>query len=394
MTNLSEQKKLSKRVLIPVFFCCLCLLGVIVWRYYPIMPGVDFLSHPAWSPDGKLIAFECAFLTKADIDYRPLDSYGPLYQARQDICLSNVDGSKFQRITNSRFMYYPTWSPSGDLLAWMNEYDNVVVRDYRAGQSKQYHSAYRWLFGSFFENWDYLDWSVDENTIFLQGSGVTLNLQTGEFSNLPEPENKVPGCCHTWSSDGKYLAVIENNTKTIENYKLRVYQQQKLIFESAQAAVLGRLSWSQDNTTLAWVGLPLNWASDNILVGSSLFLTYVPTGETVSVPVQFDGAQIIDVPTWVSDDKKVAFASHDKIYWLDIKRSYSPFSITILKQGFINTKDIFFRDPLSWSPDGQLVAYITSDGIIKIATIQGNITTPITTTPFELLQVLVMSFRK
>jgi Tol biopolymer transport system component len=403
MTNVSVQKKLFKRVSIPVLVCCIALLGVIavlrIWRYFPINPGVDFLSHPAWSPDGKLIAFECTFLSKADIDYRAPDSYQHLQQARQDICLSNVDGSNFQRITNSRFMYYPSWSPSGNFLAWMNNYDNIIVWDYRTAQSKQYHSN-RPLYGSSFDNWDYLDWSVDENTLFLQGSGVALNIQTGEFFYPPEPENKVAVCCNTWSSDGKYFAAIENHTGTIENYTLRVYQQQKLVFESVQAAVLGRLSWSQDNTTLAWVGLPLNWASDpkHINDGYSLFLTYVPTSETVSVPVLFDGAAIIWSPTWVRDNKKVAFASWDKIYWLDIKRSYSPFSIIVQKDGSINAKDIFSADPLTWSPDEQLVAYITSERSIKIETIHGNITTPIITdqinrlTPLELFQVLVMLF--
>jgi hypothetical protein len=179
---------------------------------------------------------------------------------------------------------------------------------------------------------------------------------------------------------------------------IRVYQQHKVVFEGEQPALFD-LSWSADSTTLAWVGMPSNWSS-NPGSENSLLLTNVPTGETVSVPIQFEGPHHINGPTWVRGDTRLGFASLDKIYWLDTKRSYLPFSVYIQNIGSINIKEVYGVPPLTWSPDGQLAAYITSDGNMKIVDIKGNTTLPIITdsmdhlTPFDLIRVLFMSFSR
>jgi TolB protein len=67
--------------------------------------GVDGASHPAWSPDGLRIAFECFFAP-----------------ASYDICVVNKDGTGLVRflITDSpgQIASWPAWSPDGRSIAF------------------------------------------------------------------------------------------------------------------------------------------------------------------------------------------------------------------------------------------------------------------------------------
>src|SRR4051794_35516443 len=66
--------------------------------------SLPFLYDPAWSPDGKLIAF-------ADRDEGAGGSRGDLY-------VMNADGTNMRKLTDStggslRGARYPAWSPDG-----------------------------------------------------------------------------------------------------------------------------------------------------------------------------------------------------------------------------------------------------------------------------------------
>jgi len=80
---------------------------------------------PSWSPDSKMIAYECS-TTSYDGTSAPQD----IFMGTQDICAINVNGSGFHRLTHTAdfFESYPMWSPVGDSLAF-------------AGAASQYESS-------------------------------------------------------------------------------------------------------------------------------------------------------------------------------------------------------------------------------------------------------------
>jgi len=63
-------------------------------------------DRPAWSPDGRLIAFT------VELDGDPAAPY------RTDIYLMDADGSRVRRLTRSERALLPVWSPDGRTIAF------------------------------------------------------------------------------------------------------------------------------------------------------------------------------------------------------------------------------------------------------------------------------------
>jgi hypothetical protein len=337
-------------------------------RYIKILPGIDEVSRPAWSPDGRLVAFECVTLTKEDIDSSSSahSEGGFIHQAIQQICVANNDGTNIRTLTPERRMFYPSWSPNGRYLAWANDTKNIMIWDSTANQIETY-SSNEILHDYIFFPWETLSWSLDGKSIFLQDMGFELDSETGFFQKHDLMENDRHVSSAIWSSDKKYLATVENSIPVkIGSDRLRIYQNKKLLFESEDSPDTSSLSWSHDATTIAWVSF--DWYTSEAW---TLHLTYAPTGETISVQLPKD-ILIVQRPAWSNDDTKIVFGSIGKIYWAELQTSLSPFSIKVQNIESVDVDDFWQDYPIVWLPTDQSVSYTTINWNIRIVNIDGT----------------------
>jgi hypothetical protein len=146
--------------------------------------------HPAWSPDGSRIVFQC------------YHSGGPGF----NVCLINPDGSGYTEITNweqdGSGAQRPVWSPDGNQIAVSRETDG---------------STWIWLMNADGSNQRQLvegrdpSWSPDGTRIAFEGQMnggysqlFTVNADGSDLRQLTELPNFV--MYPTWSPDGRQIA--------------------------------------------------------------------------------------------------------------------------------------------------------------------------------------------
>jgi len=81
------------------------------------IPNVATIRNPAWSPEGQRLAFACVL---GNPFYLPDGNW--------DICIVNRDGSDFFRLTSdSTRDTHPAWSPDGRRIAFARDRDIAIV---------------------------------------------------------------------------------------------------------------------------------------------------------------------------------------------------------------------------------------------------------------------------
>ena len=164
----------------------------------PLTDGTHNSGFPAWSPDGKRIAFSC------------------IQGGSQELCVMNADGSAQMVVThNTAQLIAPSWSPNGSKIAFVctfcdGKYQIYVMNADGGGQINLTNNT---------ANDQYPAWSPDGKRIAFS-STLTLNpynpqiyVMNADGSNRVRLTNDPLGADFpAWSSDGSKIAFTSTPT--------------------------------------------------------------------------------------------------------------------------------------------------------------------------------------
>jgi TolB protein len=189
-------------------------------------------SYPAWSPDGKKIAFMCNL-------------------GRTAVYTMNADGSDRRRLTPRHGDdALPAWSPDGRTIALDNNTTRQI--DLVRSDGGYRHPLIR-------RTASLPAWSPDGKQIaFVSADGRRLSLTTGDIyvtriDGTFERRLVRNGTFPAWSPDGTKIAFLHNGRRWSRNVAVWIMNAdgsgQRRIW--TRAAEGGGLSWSPDGTKIA-----------------------------------------------------------------------------------------------------------------------------------------------
>jgi len=219
-------------------------------------PGAD--GSPAWSPDGRRIAF-----ARASVD-------GDIESGETFIYGMNADGTGETRLAEG---ILPTWSPDGNRIAFISghdtEWDVYVMNADGSGQTKLTTGDGMNIFGEPMVGFKPNPWSPDgkrlafNRTTFL-GPGETegqvktsvqIYVVNPDGSGL-EPLTDTEGFFAGWSPDGKNVLLMKGADNGEEGLELRVVGAddggEKWTLELPGENPQGFPAWSPDGTLIAF----------------------------------------------------------------------------------------------------------------------------------------------
>jgi len=368
-------------MLVVIGLCGVASIILLVIRHnflLPARPGMDAMEFPVWSSSGEYIAYECVYFTEEYL-WASISLDGGLQEYPvQDICIQKANGDGFERLTSTGEMRYPAWSPNSQYLAWIHACKSVVVWDSVTKALRYYPYTGIDLY-HMPDSSQRIEWSLDGSKLYLQDLGAEMDIETGVFTLHDYSLADQVSCCPMLSPTGEHIAYIEFED-TYENQSrstwLTILEDNRIkIKEMSHEAGIGSLAWSNDGEMIAWFAYPTGWSDinddgTNIDTRRWVAITHVPSNQT-----QFlDAGEVVmfDYPVWSPTDHAIALKSYDELIILNLDIKYSPFDVRIKDQHSLPFVDVLHRQPITWSPSGDSIAYSSRDGNIHIVHLNGS----------------------
>jgi len=377
-------------------------------RMVPFTSSPGFKSAPAFSPDGKEVAF--GWQSEKDEDMR---IYVKLVGAGTPLRLTAGPGADVS----------PTWSPDGRFVAFARLSGNVrgyFIVPSLGGPERKIADRYADTI-----NWGRLvDWLPDGKNLLVSDQSspqdphlslVLISLENGQRRVLHTPPGPYLADA-TSSLDGKYIAFLQGGGyMSQELYVMRLDTSDASRLTSDKALIQG-LSWTQDSKSIVFsssrAGLQSLW---RIPISGGVPSSVITVGDYAVTPtIPREGAQLAFVimnsntniwrvagpaaksgpparliassrvetdASFSPDGKRIAFSSSRTgtvELWLCDSDGSNPMQLTSLAAAATGTP--------RWSPDGKHIAFDSvSDGHAKILLIsaEGGAPRTLAEGPFE-----------
>lgn len=272
-------------------------LGREIWIYLPngervVIGGPGEASSPAWSPDGRWLAF----------------AFRPAGVATAEIWVSAADGSLRRQISHDGAGAYESlaWSPEGERLAY-------VARDYRTGASGVWvrdadGQAPRQLLASDLEYFSGLAWAPDGRRLLVAAGFPgpearwtlkAIDLADGSVKDFLEAGGGVDEQ-PSWAPDGRQVAFVSERSGS-----------RQIWLANSDGTVLRQLSRGEEPKNF-----PV-WSPDGRMVMSvagsdgrgDLWVGDAAGGKAVTLT---SSGRVCGAPGWSPDGKQVAFLKREQ----------------------------------------------------------------------------------
>ncbi len=204
MEVFTTRTPIYKRLIYGLILGALVAISYIAYLAYvtyvtPRTSDVYWEDNPAWSPDGQTIAFECHY-GKPIVEYAD-DPDG------DEICIVGANGEGFLRLTtNDSPDHFPAWSPDGKRIAFATGPAKDYATDRIVVMNRDGSHLTDLVKGVYM---DASSWSPDGRYIVyddVAGHLNAVNVQSGEVISLEGAGPRSGGLEAVWSPDGRHIA--------------------------------------------------------------------------------------------------------------------------------------------------------------------------------------------